>query len=111
MGEKDKEEIKMIALKSYCAFYPNPKLNDNIKFLNPLGVFVSTDWYLNENQLNYLRLKFEDADTVGIVLDFDCDCDTINLHHGFKTLAAEAKANKKEDEAHNKEKNIYNFSK
>jgi hypothetical protein len=51
----DKEEIKALALKHYCAFVSNNVLKNEFKNKNPLGVFIVSDWYLNQNQLDFIR--------------------------------------------------------
>jgi hypothetical protein len=50
--DKDKEEIKMMVLNSYCYFINADLLK---KKWNQLGLLIISDWYLDENQLNYLR--------------------------------------------------------
>jgi hypothetical protein len=53
--ELDREEIKANALNSYCLFINNNILNSEFKSLNPIGLLVCCDWYLDENQLNFIR--------------------------------------------------------
>jgi hypothetical protein len=51
----DKEDIKALVFKQYCAFVSNNVLDKNYKNKNPLGVFIISDWYLNPNQLDFIR--------------------------------------------------------
>jgi hypothetical protein len=51
----DKEDIKALVLTQYCSFVSNKVLNKNYKNKNDLGVFITSDWYLNPNQLDFIR--------------------------------------------------------
>jgi hypothetical protein len=51
------EELKVIILNGFCVFYgKEDKLRLDPKLL--LGKLIVTDWYLDQNQLNYLRCLF-----------------------------------------------------
>jgi hypothetical protein len=49
------EGIKDQALQSYCAYIRGQDLDPTYLSQYPIGVLLSTDWYLNENCLNYLN--------------------------------------------------------
>jgi hypothetical protein len=51
----DKSLIRRKAIKTFCYFTPNRLLNNEFKNENQLGLFISYDWYLDENQMNYIR--------------------------------------------------------
>jgi hypothetical protein len=51
----DRENIKLKVLTSYCLFISRDKLKDEFKRLVTLGILIITDWYLDENQINFLR--------------------------------------------------------
>jgi hypothetical protein len=53
----DKERIKSDALRKFCVFLSNDDLNEqHIKSnANQIGLFIVTDWYLNQNQINYVK--------------------------------------------------------
>lgn len=76
----DKEKIKMDALPSYCYYL-------NVDFLrkkiNLLGILVISDWYLDKNQINYLRVKFEEEDKNLKTLKFSYDQYVLNLNMGI----------------------------
>jgi hypothetical protein len=50
-----KENVKINALKNYCAFLSNANLKKEFKDRNQIGLLVLTDWYLDENQLKYIK--------------------------------------------------------
>jgi hypothetical protein len=50
----DKEKMKMKLINKYCYFINNDLLK---KKINPIGLLIITDWYLDENQINYLKIK------------------------------------------------------
>jgi hypothetical protein len=54
-----KEEIKSKALTVYCYFTSKANLKNDFVKLVLLGVLIVTDWYLDENQINYLRFSHE----------------------------------------------------
>jgi hypothetical protein len=50
----DIEEIKKKALKCYVAFFSLNKLNDELLDEQIIGILISVDWYLDQNQINFL---------------------------------------------------------
>jgi hypothetical protein len=51
----NREDINMKSLTCYCIFISRDKLKDEFKRLVMLGILIITDWYLDENQINFLR--------------------------------------------------------
>lgn len=54
----NKEEIKSNVLKNYCVFVCNDYLKNDLKDLYLIGVLLITDWYLNKNEVQYLKYVF-----------------------------------------------------
>lgn len=54
-----KSEIKRKAIKNFCHFAENNLLNNEFKNENQLGLFLTFDWHLDENQINYIRFFFK----------------------------------------------------
>lgn len=50
-----KENVKINALKNYCSFISNACLKKEYKNKNQIGLLIITDWYLDQNQLNYIK--------------------------------------------------------
>lgn len=55
LKSNDKEHMKMLIIKSFCYYLPNITLNSNLQQNNGIGMFISTDWYLDCNQINYIK--------------------------------------------------------
>lgn len=55
LKSNDKEHMKMLFIKSFCYYLPNITLNSNLQQNNGIGMFISTDWYLDCNQINYIK--------------------------------------------------------
>ena len=55
LKSNDKEHMKMLFIKSFCYYLPNTTLNSNLQQNNGIGMFISTDWYLDCNQINYIK--------------------------------------------------------
>jgi hypothetical protein len=51
----DADEIKTNILSGYCSFVRNDLLKDDLKLKNKIGILFITDWYMDKNQLNYLK--------------------------------------------------------
>ena len=51
----DAENIKANVLSCYCSFIQNNLLKDHMRLKNKIGILFITDWYLDRNQLNYLK--------------------------------------------------------
>ncbi len=51
----DIEDIKTNILSGYCSFIRSNLLKDQMKLNNKIGILFITDWYLDKNQLNYLK--------------------------------------------------------
>jgi hypothetical protein len=51
------ERLKAEILKGYCFFLAAKNLNESVKS-NPIGLLITTDWYLDTFQLNYLKYAF-----------------------------------------------------
>lgn len=51
----DAENIKANVLSCYCGFIQNNLLKDHMRLKNKIGILFITDWYLDRNQLNYLK--------------------------------------------------------
>jgi hypothetical protein len=51
----EKTQIKRREIKNFCYFIENSVLNNDFKNENQLGLFISFDWFLDENQVNYIR--------------------------------------------------------
>ena len=49
------EDIKLKSLTSYCIFISRDKLKDEFKRLVTLGILITTDWFLDDNQIYFLR--------------------------------------------------------
>ncbi len=54
-GQYDKEAIKADLANGFCVFIRSEELDESIKIDNPIGLLIETDWYLDENQLNYIK--------------------------------------------------------
>ena len=53
--KNDKELIKQDIIDSYCYFIDNNSLKPNFKNNFLVGILIVTDWYLNQNEIAYLR--------------------------------------------------------
>jgi hypothetical protein len=53
--ESNKEEIKANGIKKFCYFLSNDLLKMEYKDVNPIGLFICCDWYLDDNQRNYIK--------------------------------------------------------
>ena len=51
----NKETIKSKALTKSCTFIGNSNLIQDLKFENYAGLFMTYDWYLNANEINYVK--------------------------------------------------------
>jgi hypothetical protein len=51
----DKEAIKTDLAAGSCVFIRSEELDKSIKIDNRIGLIILTDWYLDENQLNYIK--------------------------------------------------------
>jgi hypothetical protein len=51
----DQEKIKMLFIKSFCYYLPFNSININLRQNNGIGIFILTDWYLDHNQINYIK--------------------------------------------------------
>ena len=51
----NKEDIKSNAFSKYCTFINGDYLKDDLKDKFKIGIFIECDWYLNNNQINYLK--------------------------------------------------------
>jgi hypothetical protein len=56
---EDKEEIKRKALKNYVAFINLNEFYDKVIDENIVGMLIKVDWYLDENQINFLCVFFK----------------------------------------------------
>jgi hypothetical protein len=54
-GQYDKDAIKADLANGFCVFIRREELDESIKIDNPIGLLIETDWYLDENQLNYIK--------------------------------------------------------
>jgi hypothetical protein len=55
----NKETIKSKSLTKSGFFIGNKRLKNIVKGNSQIGLFIQTDWYLSENELKYLKLRFE----------------------------------------------------
>jgi hypothetical protein len=53
--ESNKEDIKTQGIKNFCFYLSNDFLKLEYKDINPIGLFINCDWYLDENQRNYIK--------------------------------------------------------
>ncbi len=51
----NKEDIKSNAFSKYCTFINGDYLKVDLKDKFKIGIFIECDWYLNKNQINYLK--------------------------------------------------------
>jgi hypothetical protein len=51
----NKEDIKLNVLENYCVFVCYDYLKSDLKDLYLIGVLLITDWYLNKNEVQYLK--------------------------------------------------------
>ena len=54
----NKEDIKSNAFSKYCTFINGDYLKDDLKDKFKIGIFIECDWYLNNNQINYLKYLY-----------------------------------------------------
>jgi hypothetical protein len=52
---KNRDDIKSKALKNYCVFINNENLREEFKINYPLGLIIILDWYLPENQVEFVK--------------------------------------------------------
>jgi hypothetical protein len=52
---QNKEDIKSNAFGKYCTFINGDYLKIDLKEKFKIGIFIECDWYLNRNQINYLK--------------------------------------------------------
>jgi Leucine-rich repeat (LRR) protein len=76
----DKEKMKMKIINSYCYFINNDLLK---KKINPLGLLIITDWYLDDNQINYLKVKYQEDSPQLKLIKFCYDENILNLNIGI----------------------------
>jgi hypothetical protein len=55
LNKMDKEAVKTIALSTFCTFISNYNLRNDYRNKNALGLLIVCDWYLDENQLNFVK--------------------------------------------------------
>jgi hypothetical protein len=55
LKSNDKEEMKMLLIKTFCYYLPFNSLNVNLQQNNGIGMLILTDWYLDQNQINYIK--------------------------------------------------------
>jgi hypothetical protein len=53
--KSDKELAKQDLINSYCCFIGNDSLKAYFKNKFSVGILIITDWYLNQNEIAYLR--------------------------------------------------------
>ena len=51
----DKEEIKRAVFNGYCLYINAESLKNQFRDGNLLGLLITSDFYLDENQLNFLK--------------------------------------------------------
>ena len=51
----DKEAIKADLTTGFCVFIKSDDLDESISIDNPIGLLIVTDWYLDQNQLDYIK--------------------------------------------------------
>ena len=76
----DKEKLKMKLINKYCYFINNDLLK---KKINPIGLLIITDWYLDENQINYLKIKYQEDSHQLKLIKFSYDENILNLNLGI----------------------------
>jgi hypothetical protein len=52
-----KEDIKSNAFTKYCTFIDGDCLKVDLRDKFKIGIFIECDWYLNKNQINYLKYE------------------------------------------------------
>jgi hypothetical protein len=57
VNERDK--IKYMIINKCCYFIRSDYLNGNKILDNPIGLIIVTDWFIDENQINYLKFLFQ----------------------------------------------------
>ena len=58
-SSKDTEAIKEMTFNGYCCYISNENLHEMYKENNPIGLLILSDWYLDQNQLNFIKLVFD----------------------------------------------------
>jgi hypothetical protein len=53
--ESNKELIKTNGIKNFCFYLSNDFLKLEYKDINPIGLFIVCDWYLDDNQRDYIK--------------------------------------------------------
>ncbi len=49
------EIVKTKALNSYCYYLKNRYVDVKLKQTNGIGLFILADWYMDANQINFIR--------------------------------------------------------
>ena len=60
-----------ICLKNHCMFIPNEDLFENYAKQNKIGLLVTSDWYLTENHMRFIRFAFENKHKKFILVECD----------------------------------------
>jgi hypothetical protein len=50
-----KDEVLLNTVNQFLIYFGNEKLNSKFQESNPVGLLIVCDWYLNQNQINFLR--------------------------------------------------------
>jgi hypothetical protein len=67
----DIDSFKSSNLEHHCMFIPNEKLFHEYAVENKIGLLVTSDWYMTENHIRFIRFAFENRHKKFILVECD----------------------------------------